>query len=236
MRQTTIFITATDTGAGKTIFTGLLARTLKQYGYSVITQKTVQTGSEILSDDIKTHRMLMGEQINDYDTEFVTCPYVFRFPSSPHLSASLENKTVDVERIYKSTLILEEHFDYVLIEGTGGLHVPLKPDLLLSDYIKDRNYPVFLVTHSRLGSINHTLLSLEAIKQRDIKLLGIALNSFNPENNIIYNDTKQVILEYLEKMYPRAALFEIPAVSPDDRFIFPAGMVRLINEGKNAGT
>ena len=188
-----------DTGIGKTYTTGLLARTFLQRGKKVITQKIVQTGCEGIAEDILEHRRLMGIGVQDVDREGLTCPFVFRYPASPHLSAALEGTQIDLQRISRSTLALQQRYDLVLLEGVGGLLVPLTPDLLFADYIRDAGYELLLVTSSRLGSINHTLLSIEACQHRGIVIRGLLYNCFQESDKLIADDTREIIARYLAK-------------------------------------
>ncbi len=210
MQSKTIFITAIDTNAGKTIVTGLLARYYKKNGFSVITQKLAQTGCKGISEDIIKHREIMSEPLNAFDTNGLTCPYVFEYPASPHLAARLENREIDLCMISKATRSLEKEFDKVLLEGVGGLSVPINDHVNLIDYLQEKKYPVILVAHGKLGSINHTLLSLEILKIRDINLLGVVYNKFIAESEIILNDTAEVIKKTMTKDFSNAFFIEIP--------------------------
>ena len=105
MKCKTIFISGIDTNTGKTIATGLVALYLKKLGYKVITQKIVQTSCNKISEDIIKHREIMNEKLNDFDLQSITCPYIFEFPASPHLSSKLENKEINPNKILNCTLI-----------------------------------------------------------------------------------------------------------------------------------
>jgi dethiobiotin synthetase len=199
MSGTVIAISGIDTGIGKTYVTGLLARTLLQQGKKVITQKIVQTGCTGIAEDILEHRRLMGIGVQDADREGLSCPCVFPYPASPHLSARLEGTRIDLLHIRRSTLALQQRYDLVLLEGVGGLLVPLAPDLLFADYIRDAGYPLLLVTSPRLGSINHTLLSIEACVKRGIIIQGVIYNGHQHADKLIADDTREVIRYYLGK-------------------------------------
>ena len=123
-----LFVTAIDTDAGKTQVTGLLARELAKKGLRVITFKLVQTGNEHISEDIITHRKIMGIPLTEWDKQGITCGQVFKYPSSPHLAASLENKTFHLETVLSKLDQLTPHFDICIIEGAGGIMVPLTKD------------------------------------------------------------------------------------------------------------
>lgn len=93
-------------------------------------------------------------------------PEIFSYPASPHLASQLDNRPIDFDKIKRATEELSERYDSVLLEGAGGLMVPLTTELLTIDYIVQEKYPLIFVTSGKLGSINHTLLSLEAIQTR----------------------------------------------------------------------
>jgi dethiobiotin synthetase len=178
-----IVVCGIDTCVGKSVVTGLLARHLLDQGEVVITQKLVQTGCGERSEDILLHRRLMGADWHDLDEQKVTCPYCFPLPASPHLAAEQVDATIDPARLNSATDTLAEQVDQLIIEGAGGLLVPLTRTLLLLDYLNSRDYPLILVTTPRLGSINHTLLCLEAVKQRDMKLLGLVYNLYGADHS-----------------------------------------------------
>ena len=213
MKCKTIFISGIDTNTGKTIATGLVALYLKKLGYKVITQKIVQTSCNKISEDIIKHREIMNEKLNDFDLQSITCPYIFEFPASPHLSSKLENKEINPNKILKATKELEKHFDYLLIEGVGGLCVPLNKNIILIDYIVANKYPLILVTSGKLGSINHTLLSLEAIKKRKIKLKAIIYNNYFSSDEIINSDSKSFLKKFIKKDFPDSQFIEIGNIS-----------------------
>ncbi|MBI4646405.1 MAG: ATP-dependent dethiobiotin synthetase BioD [Bacteroidia bacterium] len=205
-----IFISSIDTDTGKTIFTSLLGRYLKKKGYSVITQKIIQTGCENFSEDIKFHRKIMNEQLNHFDLKGLTCPYIFKYPASPHLAAMLEGKTIDLNFISYTTERLAVLFNYVLVEGAGGLYVPLTNDVCLIDYIQEKKYPVVLVTSSKLGSINHTLLSIELAWRRGINVSALVYNNYPITDEVIFNDSIKVFRKYMNKYFPASGIVNLP--------------------------
>lgn len=190
-----IFVTGTDTGVGKTIVTGLLARYLEGRGYSVITQKWVQTGcKDFTSSDVGRHLKIMGrgkKDIKDYLGHVL--PYMFKLAASPHLACSKENKRIDVDKIIKNYWVLSKEFDFVISEGIGGVLVPLNKGKLLIDIIKKLDIGVLIVAQNKLGAINHTLLTIEALRKRRIKILGIVFNNPKLEDKIVLKDNPLII-------------------------------------------
>lgn len=197
------FVTAIDTGVGKTVVAGLWAKHLKGLRSSVITQKIAQTGSGNPAEDIVMHRKLMGIPLTDEDTSGFTCPYVFPVPASPHLAAELAGQKIDPERISSATDALMGIYDDIIVEGVGGLQVPLNDEVTVLDYLAERKYPTILVTSSRLGSINHTLMSMELLRDREVPLLGLVYNRFENVDDRIAEDSRKVFARYLERLgYP----------------------------------
>lgn len=209
------FITGIDTDAGKTIVTGALARYLKHKGVNVITQKLAQTGCVGESEDILTHRNLMQTALFPEDRDGSTCPYIFSFPSSPHLAAAKEGKTIQPAVLTAATQTLSDQYECVLVEGVGGLMVPLNDDVLLTDYLQECGYPVLLVTGGRVGSINHTLMSLDVCFRRGIDVVGLIFNHFGAADPTITADTISVFRKRLHQYYPNAKMVGIPVVEGD---------------------
>jgi len=204
------FITGIDTGIGKTYATGLAARYLRRRGETVITQKLVQTGCRDRSEDIVTHRSIMGTGYTDDDEKGLTCPYLFAFPASPHLAAGLEHAVIDLDVITRATEVLAGKYDQVLLEGAGGLCVPLNDNATLLDYLSVRKNPIVLVSSPRLGSINHTLMALELLKYRSLRVRGIVYNRHPNEKIEIAEDSKKIFMKYLAKFGYPSAVVDMP--------------------------
>ncbi len=224
-----LFISGIDTDIGKTYATGMIAKALMQQGVNVITQKLVQTGVAInpdngkmaIADDIITHRQLMDIPLQPRDLDYTTCPYRYQKPASPHLAAKLAGKTLDPEVITNATQSLQADYEVVLLEGAGGLLVPITEDLLTLEYVASQNYPILLVTSGRLGSINHTLLSLEAIKSRGLTVHSIVYNHIH-DNNINTNTDAEIagstigfLQNYLQQHYPTTHWLQLPHLKND---------------------
>lgn len=197
-----LFISGIDTNIGKTYATAALANALIKAGRTTITQKMIQTGCKGISEDIQKHRTLMRMPLLDIDMDGTTCPINLTYPSSPHLAAEIDGTTINLDIVTEATKKLTQLYNIVLLEGAGGLMVPIKTDdsplgsFLTIDYIKQNRYPVVLVTSGRLGSINHTLLSIEACRHRKIKIAMIIYNKYPKEDDIIADNT----LEYLLRL------------------------------------
>lgn len=203
------FITGIDTDAGKSVVTGVLAREMTRRGANVITQKFIQTGCEGISEDIETHRRIMGIELLPVDRNGTTCPIVFSYPASPHLAAEMESKKISTKKIAECSKRLLKIYDIVLLEGAGGLLVPLTQDYLTIDYVKEQNLPVIIVTSPRLGSINHTLLSLQACKAKGINVHTVVYNLYFQTSDVITDHTRKYFKHYLAKHHPETRFLEI---------------------------
>ena len=207
------FISGIDTGIGKTYTTGYLAKLWNEQGQKTITQKLIQTGNTDISEDIEQHREIMGMGWFPEDQSKLTMPEIFTYPASPHLATQIDGREIDFQKIADATQQLAEKYDLVLLEGAGGLMVPLTTDLLTIDYIAEKKFPVILVSSGRLGSINHTLLSLEALKIRGLELYALAYN-LNDESQdaLISQDTAAYLKAYLVQHFPKALWIDIPVL------------------------
>lgn len=205
-----IFISGIDTDAGKTYATAYYARLLAQNGLSVITQKFIQTGCVGSSEDIEAHRRLAGTGYLPEDTSMLTAPIIFSYPASAQLASRIDGREIDLNLIKRATGTLLANYDRVLIEGAGGLMVPLTDDYFAIDYIVEQKLPVILVTNSRLGSINHTILSLEAIKARNLELRAVIYNEYFDFDPEISADTKDFIRRYVNHNFPAAQYIIMP--------------------------
>lgn len=201
-----IFVSGIHTDAGKSYATGWLARQLMNEGKTVATIKFIQTGNVGSSEDIEVHRRIMNVTIPE-DSEGLTAPQIFTYPCSPQLAAEIDGRTIDLNAIDHAIATVAERYDIVLVEGAGGLMVPLTDDFWTIDYIASRQLPVILVTNGNLGSINHTLLSLEAVERRAIPLHSVIYNQyFDSKDTRIAADTVGFVRRYLQRRHPSTPL------------------------------
>lgn len=190
-----IFVTGTDTGVGKTIVTGCLARYLSERGRRVITQKWIHTGCA--SDfplDMRIHLKLMGVK-SERMKKYLVCmsPYRFKTACSPHLSCRMENRRINKNKIVNSFQLLSKQFEFVIVEGIGGALVPFSRKHLVIDIVEKLDLPVLIVAANKLGAINHALLTIEALNFRKIKILGIVFNNIKGESRYILEDNPRII-------------------------------------------
>lgn len=208
------FVSGIDTDAGKTYCTAWLAKQLNGKGIRTITQKFIQTGNSGRSEDIELHRSIMGCGMLPEDRDFTTAPEIFSYPASPLLASKIDKRPVDFEKINNATKRLADKYDVVLVEGAGGLMVPLAENMLTIDFIARSGYPLVFVTSGRLGSVNHTLLGLEAVAARNINLYMVMYNLYpaNPDTTIS-DDTRCYLRSYLGTRFPGTLWTEVPVIN-----------------------
>ena len=205
------FTSGIDTDAGKSYATGYLAKCLNDNGKRTITQKFIQTGNTGHSEDIDLHRKIMGTGYTPEDRDFLTMPEIFSYPASPLLASRIDKRKIDFDKINAATRRLSSLYDIVLVEGAGGLMVPLTESMLTIDFIKESGYPLVFVTSGKLGSVNHTLLSFEAIERRGIEVAAVMYNLFPEiEDTTIRDDTREYIKQYMRLHFPDVLFIEVP--------------------------
>jgi dethiobiotin synthetase len=196
-RARSILITGTDTGGGKTIIFRHLAAYLQSRGLNVITQKWVQTGSNE-NDDIREHNLVLPLSVAQIPhLEELRCPYSFPYAASPHLAARIQGVEIKEEKIEQALIALEQYFDVVLVEGSGGALVPLNEKILMADMAARLGMPVLIIVANKLGAINHTLLTLEVLAARSISVIGLIFNRVeNSGDETMLSDNMRIISQF----------------------------------------
>ncbi len=180
-----IFVTGTDTGVGKTIVTYVLGVLLQNKGLDVGVMKPVQCGGHDAA--------WLKDQLDLQDSLQTINPYFAKEPLSPHLAFQREHRSINFQKIISHHTHLKQEHDILLVEGAGGLMVPLQKNYLVADLIKDMNCEVIIVSRLGLGTINHTLLTIEHARAKGLKILGV-----------IFNETKRQPQGIPEKTNPNA--------------------------------
>ncbi|WP_313999804.1 dethiobiotin synthase [uncultured Paenibacillus sp.] len=175
-----IFVTGTDTGVGKTTVTAALTAALRAEGINAGVWKPVQSGVSPESGLSDAARLLLGAGLADRPE--TVAPFSFRAPLSPFLAASQEGVTLTMEALAAAGEPLNSRYDALLVEGAGGVAVPLTEEALVSDFIAFLGIPALIVARSGLGTINHTLLTIEMLRKRSIPIIGVVLND-SPVNH-----------------------------------------------------
>ena len=174
------FITGTDTGIGKTYIACKLIQQYVAQGYKVVGMKPVAAGcdwvdGEWVNDDV----LKLEASSNVKASRALTNPYSFKQPIAPHIAAELESKTIEIAVIKQAFDELCKLADIVIVEGAGGLLVPLNDEYDMADLAKVLNIPIILVVGIKLGCINHALLTVEVIKARNCLIRGWIANKID---------------------------------------------------------
>ncbi len=190
-----VFITGTDTNVGKTIIAGGLARLLRSMGINVGVMKPVETGGEYKKDKLvgkdTEHLIRMSEIIGD--TYNHINPYILQRPLAPYVAAKLEGKRIYKKKILASFRNLMDKYNFLIVEGCGGFLVPITSNCMVSDLARDMKLPVIIVAKAGLGSINHTLLTLDHARRSGIKVIGVIINKTSRNIQMSEETNPQVI-------------------------------------------
>ena len=168
-----LFITGTDTGVGKTVVSCALARGLRQAGLDVGVMKPVETGVTSAGPE---DAIALREAAGVDDDLSLICPLQYAMPAAPEASARAEARTLSLAPIDEAFATLRARHEALLVEGAGGLLVPFDPKTTMADLAKRLELPVLLVARASLGTINHTLLSVEACERRGLELVGVVIS------------------------------------------------------------
>lgn len=170
-----VFITGTDTGVGKTVVTAALCHRFLRQRCSPGVMKPIETGvsspTSLLSDAVR----LKAAASSADELSFIR-PYCFRAPVAPLEASRMERRSIDLKRVLSGADALRERHALLLVEGVGGLHVPLTTSKDVVDLIKLMQVPVIVVGRVGLGGVNHARLTLEALQRRRIRVLALVLN------------------------------------------------------------
>ncbi len=192
-----IFVTGTDTDAGKTWVTGGVAAELRRRSLDVLPAKPVQTGCvNGNAPDLDLALSLCGAEV-PRELKRQLCPVCFSTPCSPDLAAELEGASIDLPKLVSSMRELASKRT-VIAEGAGGVLVPLGGGMTMLDLMKELGWPVVLVVRNRLGCINHSLLSLRILKAAGLEVAGVVMNQADPPEEPVSSANVRAIEEYGE--------------------------------------
>lgn len=202
-----VFITATDTGVGKTLVASALVACLTQRGIDVGVMKPIETGvsraTRAWSDGVRLRRAA-----GSHDPMAEVCPYVFRLPVAPLSAARAERTAVQISTITRAFRALSQKHAFMVVEGVGGVCVPITESLSLLDIIHQMKLRAIVVGQSGLGGINHALLTLRALRRRKIPIAALVLNQCRPMRTKIARAQEQSTVRLLRR------LAGVPVVGP----------------------
>jgi len=168
-----LFVTGTDTGVGKTVVACALVRALRARGLDAGAMKPAETG---VGPEGPLDALALAEAAGGADPLDDVCPQRFALPAAPTVAAAAEGRAVDRAAIRSAFARLRERRDLVVVEGAGGLLVPLAEGASMADLARELGLPVVVVARAALGTINHTLLTLEAAASRGLRLAGVVVS------------------------------------------------------------
>ena len=179
-----IFVTGTDTGVGKTLVAAGLLRALREAGADAVPMKPVQTGcvrrhGGLMAPDLEFCLKAAG-MVPTAEERARMAPYCFRPACSPHLAAQQAGRVISLARIRGAFRQLQDAHEVVVVEGAGGVFVPIDGRRTMVDLMKTLGLPVVLVGRPGLGTINHTLLSIQALRQAGLTVMAVVLNQTTP--------------------------------------------------------
>ncbi|QWE08803.1 dethiobiotin synthase [Polynucleobacter ibericus] len=186
------FVTGTDTEVGKTLVSGALILKLREQGMNAIGFKPVVAGTyqdargKTLNEDVETLRTASNLDSNALSL----CPYVLDQPAAPHLVAAHQGVKLEMDVMAKAFRHIQNQADCVVVEGAGGLLIPLNEVEDLGAFAKEIHLPIILVVGMKLGCINHALLTYEAIKARNLTIAGWVANTLSTEMSLLQENVQ----------------------------------------------
>lgn len=191
-----VFITGTDTGVGKTYVAAGIASELRRRGVDVGVMKPAETGCSMRAGRLvpgDALRLMKAAEVRD--SLSLVNPYRFTPPLAPAVAADLEGKKIDLDKITNTYQKLSKRHEFMIVEGAGGIMVPLSRNASYLDLAEALGIPVLIVARPGLGTINHTLLTIAVLKERSIAIAGIAINHADNRKAGLAEKTSPEIIE-----------------------------------------
>lgn len=191
-----IFITATGTDIGKTFVTALIVKKLRDAGYNAGYYKAALSGAEVTENGLipgDAYYVNKIANINEKMDNLVS--YIYKEAVSPHLASQIEGNPVEMNKVVEAFNHTLSKYDYLTMEGSGGIVCPIRYDhikILLEDIVKELGLSTLIIADAGLGTINHVVLTVEYLKNRNISIKGIILNRYY-KNNLLHEDNKKMI-------------------------------------------
>lgn len=191
-----IFITATGTDIGKTFVTALIVKKLRDAGYNAGYYKAALSGAEVTENELvpgDAYYVNKIANINEKMDNLVS--YIYKEAVSPHLASQIEGNPVEMNKVVEAFNHTLSKYDYLTMEGSGGIVCPIRYDhikILLEDIVKELGLSTLIIADAGLGTINHVVLTVEYLKNRNISIKGIILNRYC-KNNLLHEDNKKMI-------------------------------------------
>lgn len=189
-----IFITGTDTAVGKTVFACSLAALLKESGYKVGVMKPAESGCDRGEGKLLPQDAMALKAASGCESPLATiCPYQFREPLAPSVAAEREEVRIDIDRLMGVYHEISSVHDITIVEGAGGLLVPLLPSYTYADFAKALRLPLIVVAANKLGMINHLLLTIEHASCKGLSVLGYVLNQIEQQPSLAAQTNREAL-------------------------------------------
>ena len=192
-----LFITGTDTEVGKTVVAAGLALAFRNHGLDVGVMKPAATGcrshrGRLIAEDVEYLVSASGAE----DERELICPYMLREPLAPEVAAKFDGVRIDIRKITRAFKELLRRHEILIVEGAGGVFVPIKRNYFMIDLITELSSPMIVVARPGLGTINHTLLTREVARERKIDVMGIIINNYVERPSLAERTNPDVIRRY----------------------------------------
>lgn len=206
------FVTGTDTGVGKTIITAGIAASIREKGISVGVFKPMMCG--VKREDEKSDAFFLKKMSGDAHSLEKINPFQFDGWITPYLAAKRENRTISLEDVKQTWMDVKDSRDFYLIEGAGGLLVPMGSDYLAAHVAQEIGYPLLIVARPGLGTINHTLLTIDVAQRMGLIVAGVILNGLKPGQK---GEVEKTNPQLIEKFSGVPVLGTVPWMEQIDR-------------------
>jgi dethiobiotin synthetase len=205
-----VFVTGTDTGVGKTLVSCAILRTLRGRGIDVVGMKATETG---VGPAGPLDARALAEAADSDEPLDRICPQHFALAAAPNVAARHEGKVAELPPVLSAFADLSARHDFVLVEGAGGLRVPISDDVDMADLALALGLPIIVVARAALGTINHTLLTLADAEGRGLELAGVVVS--HSSGKLTAADSEN--FSYLRDRLGERLIGEIPPLGPDEQ-------------------
>ncbi len=181
-----VFVTGSDTGVGKTVIAGAIAAAIKAHGLDVGVMKPVASGAKEIDGSLVSEDVVyLKKMVDSTDDDDLVNPIRLKLRIAPTIAAVKSGVPIDIDKVWKSYEELTNRHDFVVVEGIGGLMVPVDDTLFVADLVCKMDLPLVIVVRDCLGTINHTLLTVEYAKSRNIRIKGIIINMLKGDDGFV---------------------------------------------------
>jgi dethiobiotin synthetase len=222
-----IFVTGTDTGVGKTVVAALIASSLRRRGVDVGVMKPFETGALLGVEGLDaTDAQVLIDASGVEDSLSLVCPVMLEDPVAPSVAAGIVGRKLSIDDVVPAFDLLSLKHDFMVVEGAGGLAVPIADNVTMQDLAVALGLPLLIVARPGLGTINHTVLTVEYAKAAGLRIAGIVISNFPQEPGLAESTSPAVI----ERMTGVPVLGLLGHDSSLDRSGFGEGALPLLPE------